>query len=126
MKFKEYLKEENNIEEKVLDFFMDVKNPTDKQVHKLADDLGISPHDLEQEIYELLSTFTSGGFAKEKGFKEEDADPKELKMGVDIEHEHLNKESKYAKFLAKRTTLDHLAEIPDYNSKLAKMEGEEE
>ena len=122
MKFKDYIKEEIYIADKILEFFMSVQNPNDKQVHKLAEDLDMSPHDLETEIYELLSTFTYGGFAKEKDFKEEDADPKQLKAGIAVELEHLNKKSKYAKALSKRISLDHLAEINNYYSKLKKVD----
>jgi hypothetical protein len=124
MKFEDYIKEDlNDVEEKILDFFMMVKNPTDKQVHKLAEDLNLSPDELEKEIYEMLSTFTSGGYAKEHGFTEKDADSEQLEAGINVEYEHLNKESKYADSLSRRIALDHLAEMPDYYTELAKMEG---
>lgn len=45
-------------------------------------------------------------------------------MGINVEYEHLDKNSPFAKFMAERIALDHLAEMPDYYTKLAKMEGE--
>lgn len=44
-------------------------------------------------------------------------DPHELQMGVDVEKEHTNDE-RTAKNIAK----DHLSELPDYYSRLKKME----
>jgi hypothetical protein len=47
--------------------------------------------------------------------KEEDVDPKELKMGIEIEHEHTDDPNE-----AKKIALQHLAEVPDYYTKLKK------
>lgn len=46
-------------------------------------------------------------------------DAKELAMGIEVEHEH-SKNDIIAKLIAK----DHLSELPDYYSRLKKMEGE--
>lgn len=59
------------------------------------------------------------GIAKDKEFTEKDADPSELKMGIEVELEHTNDEK-----LSKKIALDHLAEIPDYYTRLKKMESE--
>lgn len=48
-----------------------------------------------------------------------DFDPKQLAMGVKVEQEHTQN-----KALAKEIAKDHLAEIPDYYTKLIKMEKE--
>jgi hypothetical protein len=61
----------------------------------------------------------AGSVALEKGFKESDADPKELAMGTAVELEHTDDPEK-----SKDTALDHLAEMPDYYSRLKKMEAE--
>lgn len=42
---------------------------------------------------------------------------KELKMGIDVEHEHTSDSE-----LAKEIALDHLKELPNYYTKLKKME----
>jgi len=49
--------------------------------------------------------------------KEEDVDPKELKMGIEVEKEHTDDEK-----LAKRIALQHLAELDDYYTRLKNME----
>lgn len=59
--------------------------------------------------------------AKKKGFTEKDADPKELEMGIKVELEHTDDKDK-----AKEIALDHLAELPDYYTRLKKMEKEGE
>ena len=66
-----------------------------------------------------LEDFTEAGFAIEKGFTVEDADPDELAIGRKIEMEHTTN----PKF-AERIALDHLAEIPDYYTRLVAMERE--
>lgn len=49
-------------------------------------------------------------------------DPKQLKIGIDTELEHTDsKES--AKESAKEIAKDHLSELPDYYTRLKKMEG---
>jgi len=54
-----------------------------------------------------------------KKITEKDVDKKELEMGIKVEMEHTKN-----KAIAKRIALDHLAELPDYYSRLKKMEGE--
>lgn len=61
------------------------------------------------------------GLSSDKNFTEEDADPEELKMGIKIELEHTTD-----KDLAKEIALDHLAEIPDYYTRLRDMEKQAE
>jgi hypothetical protein len=46
---------------------------------------------------------------------------KELKMGIEVEYEHTNSEN-----MAKEIAMDHLMEIPDYYTRLKKMEKEGE
>ncbi len=45
--------------------------------------------------------------------------PKQLKMGIEVEREHTSDPR-----IAERIAKDHLAEIPDYYTRLAKMEKE--
>lgn len=59
------------------------------------------------------------GEADKKGLAPKDVHPEQLAMGVKVEMEH-TKDKK----LAKQIALDHLAEMPDYYTKLAKMERE--
>jgi len=57
------------------------------------------------------------GEADKKDLTEKDVHPEELIMGIKVEMEH-TKDPK----LAKQIALDHLAELPDYYRRLAKME----
>ena len=66
---------------------------------------------------DFVEEFLNQGRAKEKGFTVEDADPKELEMGIEIEMEHTSN-----KMISQRIALDHLAEIKDYYTRLKKME----
>lgn len=62
-----------------------------------------------------------GGLAEQKGITAGDVDPVELRKGIEIEMEHTRD-----KHIAREIALDHLAEIPDYYSRLVKMEEEAE
>ena len=66
-----------------------------------------------------LEDFTEAGFAIEKGFTVDDANPKELAVGRKLEMEHTSNPN-----FAERIALDHLAEIPDYYTRLIAMEKE--
>jgi hypothetical protein len=59
------------------------------------------------------------GNADKKNFKEEDADPNELAMGIKIEHEHTADPT-----IAKKIALDHLSEegLEKYYTNLTNME----
>jgi hypothetical protein len=102
----------------IMDFFSDNPNPPDEEVHELADKLGMDAHDFERYIYALLGSVLGTGEAKKKKVTEKDVDKKELEMGIKVEMEHTKN-----KAIAKRIALDHLAELPDYYTRLTKMEG---
>ena len=67
----------------------------------------------------FLNKFLSAGLAYKEGITRNDVDPKELEMGIGVEYEHT-----ISKFISKRIALDHLAEIPDYYTRLKRMEEE--
>ena len=67
----------------------------------------------------FVDEFLEKGRAKEKNITEKDVDADELKMGIEVEYEHTSNPS-----ISKRIALDHLAEIPDYYTRLKKMEDE--
>jgi hypothetical protein len=126
MSFKKFLteQEQQNAQEKeeklmgaIMDFFTSHEKPSDKDVHDLAEKLGIDEHDFEAKIYELLSSFLNAG--KYKQNPPEDVNEEELKRGIEVEMEHTNSPA-----LSRRIALDHLAEIPDYYTRLDKMEKE--
>jgi hypothetical protein len=78
---------------------------------KLATDKGWQP--------KLTAIEAMVGLADKKGITEEDVDPEQLKMGIKVEMEHTDDPN-----MAKKIALDHLAEIPDYYTRLKKMEDE--
>ena len=66
-----------------------------------------------------ISDIMQQGLSYKNNFTEDDADPEELKMGLSVEMEHTNN-----KAISKKIALDHLSEIPDYYTRLRKMEEE--
>jgi len=122
-KFKEFLTEgsekDAKIYDAIMDFFADNPSPPDKDIHALADELGIDEHKFEGYIYSILGSILGTGQAKKEKFTEKDADKEELQKGIKVEMEHTKN-----KAIAKRIALDHLAELPDYYTRLLKMEGE--
>ena len=124
MKLKNFLNEGSEADAKIydaiMDFFADNPSPPDEDVHALADKLGIDEHKFEAYIYSILGSILGTGKSKKEKFTEKDADPKELAMGIKVEMEHTKN-----KIISKRIALDHLAELPDYYTRLNKMEGGE-
>jgi hypothetical protein len=122
-KFREFITEGSEKDDKIytaiMDFFADNPSPPDEDIHDLAEKLGIDAHKFEAYIYSILGSILGTGEAKKKKFTEKDADKKELEMGIKVEMEHTKN-----KAVAKRISLDHLAELPDYYSRLKKMESD--
>jgi len=113
--------DKNKLENIIIKFFTKYKNPTDDQIHKLSEKVGVDKHEFEAIIYGLLSSFLYNGRYNEsiKDSKNVDTPNAEVKMGIDVEMEHTDN-----KKIAKRIALDHLAEFPDYYTRLLKMEDE--
>jgi len=92
---------------------------SDDAIHNYAESLGTDEHKFEEEIYKVLHDFLGAG--KYVNSKEKIVpDPKELEMGIKVEMEHT-----VCPEISRRIALDHLTEIPDYYTRLAKMEKEE-
>lgn len=64
-----------------------------------------------------MKAFAQDGRSVKDAVTDSDVDPEELKKGIEVEYEHTSDRD-----TAKRIALDHLAEIPDYYTRLAKME----
>lgn len=113
---------EDDLEGRVAKFLLENPNPADDKIHAWADKNGVDVHLVEAAAYRLATKFAGilfGGIASKKGFTKKDAKPEELKMGIEVEKEHTPD-----KDVAEVIALSHLAEMPDYYSKLKKMEGE--
>jgi len=111
-------KENGNMDlhEKIIKWFIENPKPEDEKVHEFADKMGINPHKFEGHIYMILSDLIHQGRSKTFTGK---YDPKELAMGTEVEKEHMPYPS-----IAEKIAKDHLAEFPDYYTRLKKMEAE--
>lgn len=133
MKLKRYLTEMSmeEIHAEIKKFLKKNPKPSDDQVHELAEKLGIDPHKFEEHVYMILGSLlknedkipggkadklTAEDVAKKHGVSVEEIE-KQIAMGVKIEMEHVD-----SKDLAREISLDHLEEMPDYYTRLAKME----
>ena len=61
---------EDEVEDKLKDLFKNDPAPSDEKVHKLADSLGLSPHELEARIYKILGSFLNEANDKFIGYIE--------------------------------------------------------
>ncbi len=125
MSFAKYLKEADeekevtNLQDEIFNFFTNNEDPSDDEVHDFAESLGVDKHDLEGEIYKILSSFLSKGKYNEEGGG--NVDRTQLDKGIQIEMEHTSN-----KKISERIAQDHLTEIPDYYDRLEKMESDYE
>ena len=71
----------------------------------------------EKAAKEETETVDTTGLADKNNTTDKDVHPEELLMGIEVEMEHTQD-----KALAKQIALDHLTEIPDYYSRLKRME----
>ena len=61
--------DQDNIKEKLIAFFKANPNPDDDKVHAFAEQNGINPHELEEEIYKLVTEHV--GMVKDKKTKDD-------------------------------------------------------
>jgi hypothetical protein len=113
----EQTQEDPHTIEIVKNFFIEHPEPSDKDVHEFADKIGMPTDRLETIAYGLLSNLLQVG--KHKDVPDDQFDAEQLNMGIEIEREHTDDLE-----LAKEIAKDHLAEFPDYYTKLKKMESE--
>lgn len=112
------LTEQNDIHDRIIKFFTNNPNPDDDKVHKFAEELGMDPDDLEKDIYAVLTSAIKP-VGKHKHIHDSEFDSNELKMGIEVELEHTD-----SKIISKEIAKDHLAECPDYYTRLERMEEE--
>jgi len=114
------IKEDHHVRTAVIDLLKGDPKPSDDDIHTLADKMGIDHHRFEEEIYALLSELINKPqIGKHRDDPDSKFDPNELKMGIEVEHEHTD-----CPMAAKEIAKDHLAECPTYYSRLAVMERE--
>lgn len=109
-------KGESDIHAEIIKYFLGHPNPTEDDIDKLAEEMGIDDDELQNHIYMILSSILTEGYSKGKDV---DHDPKELEMGIEVEYEHTTEA-----LISRKIAMDHLVEIPDYYTRLKKMEDE--
>lgn len=102
----------------IIDFFAANPNPTDDVIHAFAEKNKIDAHELEGLIYKTLTSLI-----QLKGYDVPDSkfDKDELETGIKVESEHTD-----YPLVAKAIAKAHLLEIPDYYTRLVKMEKDAE
>jgi len=105
----------SSLKDKVIKYLTRNPAPEDEsEFHKFAETVA-DEHDIAEETaYAVLGDLLAGGKTKGKKLK---VDPEQLKTGIKIELEH-TKDPQIAEKIAR----DHLFEIPDYYTRLKKME----
>jgi hypothetical protein len=106
--------EELSLEQKIVNFFVDNPYPEDEKVHAFSSELGMNEEMLEKKIYELVSTILCGGKSREKENIDKVFDEEQLKVGLGIEYEHVDKNSPFADILSLKIAKDHLSEFRNY------------
>lgn len=104
----------SDIHGRIIDFFRNNSSPDDDEIHSFAEKEGVDPHKFEKYIYMILGSFLGAG--KSKKFTGT-YNQKQVEMGIKIEMEHTTDP-----LLAEKIARDHLAEIPDYYTRLMEME----
>jgi len=74
----------------------------------------------EDEKDKFINTLIHGGLSKDKDISKIPED--KIKQGIEVEMEHVDKDSIYAEAIAKKIACDHLFEDLNYYNKLAKIE----
>lgn len=109
---------EGDSQAQIIKWFLENPYPDDDAVHAFAEKIGMDPDEFEKNIYGVVSSVLSEGFSKGKDIKH---DSDELKMGIEVEYEHTTNP-----LISRKIAMDHLVEIPDYYTRLKKMEDEAE
>lgn len=114
----------NDETHELIKFLNDNPFPEDKKVHDWAEKRGKDVDKVEGHIYRIATigaNFLAGGLFNKKG-KGKEFDDNELKMGIKVEAEHTLGDDDVAKLIQRRIALDHLTELPDYYTRLKKVE----
>jgi len=101
----------------VMSFFKNTPAPSESDIARFCQEEGIDQEEFKAQTYRTLGDFVGFGRAVKEGLTEDQVDPHELEMGIDVEYEHTR-----CPVLSKRISLDHLTEIPDYYTRLDHME----
>lgn len=116
LSFKQYLFETDNVKSGRSITIHDLSSAAKRG--NIAKKLGVKPSDLktmsDSDVETILQDVGEHDFAPDSEF-----DSTQLKKGIEVEFEHTK-----SKLVAKLIAKDHLSEIPDYYTRLDKMEKE--
>jgi hypothetical protein len=101
--------------------FLSTQKPTEySSVDEIAQSLNLCPIKTEK-IVSFLAKITAyllrQGKMNQENIDENSVNQEQLKMGINVEKEHIE-----CPFISRKIALDHLAEIPDYYTRLERME----
>lgn len=118
LSFKEYLIETDNVKSGRSITIHDLSSAAKRG--NIAKKLGVKSSDLktmsDSDLENILQDVGEHDFAPDSEF-----DPDQLKKGIEVEFEHTK-----SKLVAKLIAKDHIKEIPDYYTRLGKMEKDAE
>jgi hypothetical protein len=108
----------SDLQSAIIKLIKDNPNAKDAEVHNLAKQLGVEPDILEEATYKLLGDLIKG-VGKHIDVPDKKYDPKQLAMGIKVEHEHTDNDA-----IAKEIAKDHLNEsgLENYYTLLLAME----
>lgn len=106
----------DNVLDAVVALYLKTNTPTDAQIKAITSKANLSADQFWAIVNKLFQALLRGA-GKHAHVPDEKFDKKELELGVKVEQEHTN-DPYVAKIIAK----DHLMEIPDYYTRLHRME----
>jgi len=106
-----------DFEKEVIEFLKKNQSPSEQDVHEFAARIGVPTPAVRRVLYRLASSFLSVG--KHRHVPDSEYDAHQLAMGQKVELEHTDDPA-----VAKEIAKDHLAECPDYYTRLEIMEKE--
>ena len=104
----------------VIDFLEQNPTPDGQSFHAFTESQGMDANQAESIAYALAGKyvmFLRGGKSVQSNIDLTAVDPDQLNKGIEVESEHTSDPT-----TAKKIALDHLAEIPDYYTRLDEME----
>jgi hypothetical protein len=113
-----YEEDEEDKHESLISFFQENNDLSEKELTKFAKEHGLTEQQIHKLAYALLSSLLKI-VGKNNAVPDSEFDTKQLEMGTKIEMEHTDN-----KLIAKMIAKDHLKELPDYYTRLRKMENE--
>ena len=115
--FQEFTERDHgDIHAEIIKFLTANPRPSEDEFDKFAENLGIDDDKLQEHTFMILGDILTEGRSKDFTGS---YDPEQIRMGIEVEYEHTTIPQ-----IAEKIARDHLAEFPDYYTRLEKMEEE--